>query len=109
MQEDSEAEDEGDLGELSATLDKLRLFDASVYFGKGSMLFTSTDQNQFWDEEISFDVHDVQHANIPAEATLLPPIEVIDMLFDIYYRVRCESLLGLYRICLGMASWWQTD
>ncbi|KAG0042985.1 Transcriptional activator of fatty acid utilization [Gryganskiella cystojenkinii] len=80
------SDDEGDLGELAATLDKLRLFDASVYFGKGSMLFTSTDQNQFWDEEISFDVHDVPHADIPVEATILPPVEVIDALFDVYYR-----------------------
>lgn len=68
-------------------MDKMRLFDASVYFGKGSMLFTSTDQNQFWDEEISFDIHQTHDVDIPQEALVLPPVEVIDALFDIYYQV----------------------
>ncbi|KAI1318997.1 Transcriptional activator of fatty acid utilization [Mortierella claussenii] len=77
--------DEGGLGELAATMDKLRLFDASMYYGKGTMLFTSTDQSQFWDEEISFDVHDAQDIAIPPEALVMPPLEVIDELFDIYY------------------------
>ncbi|KAF9581120.1 hypothetical protein BGW38_001979, partial [Lunasporangiospora selenospora] len=85
VQAESSGDDE-DLGELATTMDKLRLFDASIYFGKGSMLFTSTDQNQFWDEEISFDVHDVHNIDIPIEATILPPVEVIDALFDIYYQ-----------------------
>ncbi|KAF9939194.1 Transcriptional activator of fatty acid utilization [Mortierella alpina] len=80
---DSEGDD--DLGELAATMDKLRLFDASYYFGKGTMLFTSTDKNKFWDEEISFDVHDAQDIDIPPEALIMPPVEVIDTLFDIYY------------------------
>ncbi|KAF9956254.1 hypothetical protein BGZ72_002873 [Mortierella alpina] len=80
---DSEGDDE--LGDLAATMDKLRLFDASYYFGKGTMLFTSTDKNKFWDEEISFDVHDAQDIDIPAEALIMPPVEVIDTLFDIYY------------------------
>ncbi|KAG0203489.1 hypothetical protein BGX28_004242 [Mortierella sp. GBA30] len=79
-------DDEGDMSELATTMDKLRVFDASVYFGKGSMLFTSTDQNNFWDEEISFDVHDAHNVDIPPEALVLPPIEVIDALFDIYYQ-----------------------
>ncbi|KAG0251282.1 Transcriptional activator of fatty acid utilization [Actinomortierella ambigua] len=81
----SDGEEEEELEGLAETMDKLRLFDASVYFGKGSMLFTSTDQNHFWDEEISFDVHDVHDIEIPPEALNLPPIEVIDQLFDIYY------------------------
>lgn len=68
-------------------MDKMRLFDASVYFGKGSMLFTSTDQNLFWDEEISFDIHQTHDVDIPQEALVLPPVEVIDALFDIYYQV----------------------
>ncbi|KAF9285541.1 hypothetical protein BGZ68_003767 [Mortierella alpina] len=80
---DSEGDDE--LGELAATMDKLRLFDASYYFGKGTILFTSTDKNKFWDEEISFDVHDAQDIDIPPEALIMPPVEVIDTLFDIYY------------------------
>ena len=87
MQEDSGGDDEGDLSELAATMDKLRVFDASVYFGKGSMLFTSTDQEKFWDEEISFDVHEARGVDIPPEATVLPPVEVMDALFDIYYQV----------------------
>ncbi|KAG0227215.1 Transcriptional activator of fatty acid utilization [Actinomortierella wolfii] len=78
-------EEEEELEGLAETMDKLRLFDASVYFGKGSMLFTSTDQNHFWDEEISFDVHDVHDIEIPPEALVVPPVEVIDQLFDIYY------------------------
>ncbi|KAG0215453.1 Transcriptional activator of fatty acid utilization [Mortierella sp. NVP41] len=86
MQEDSGGDDEGDLSELAATMDKLRVFDASVYFGKGSMLFTSTDQEKFWDEEISFDVHEARGVDIPPEATVLPPVEVMDSLFDIYYQ-----------------------
>ncbi|KAF9977344.1 hypothetical protein BGZ65_007430, partial [Modicella reniformis] len=86
VQDESEGEDEGEMSELAATLDKLRVFDASVYFGKGSMLFTSTDQNQFWDEEISFDVHDAHNVDIPPEALILPPVEVIDALFEIYYQ-----------------------
>ncbi|KAG0269810.1 Transcriptional activator of fatty acid utilization [Linnemannia exigua] len=86
MQEDSGGDDEGDLSELAATMDKLRVFDASVYFGKGSMLFTSTDQEKFWDEEISFDVHEARGVDIPPEATVLPPVEVMDALFDIYYQ-----------------------
>ncbi|KAG0214800.1 Transcriptional activator of fatty acid utilization [Mortierella sp. GBA30] len=81
----SDGDDDGDLSELAATMDKLRLFDASYYFGKGTMLFTSTDQNKFWDEEISFDVHDAQDIDIPPEALIMPPVEVIDALFDIYY------------------------
>ncbi|CAO3565615.1 unnamed protein product [Mortierella alpina] len=80
---DSEGDDE--LGDLAATMDKLRLFDASYYFGKGTILFTSTDKNKFWDEEISFDVHDAQDIDIPPEALVMPPVEVIDTLFDIYY------------------------
>ncbi|KAG0017880.1 Transcriptional activator of fatty acid utilization [Podila clonocystis] len=83
---DSDGDEEGDLGELAVTMDKMRLFDASVYFGKGSMLFTSTDQNQFWDEEISFDIHETHDVDIPQEALILPPVEVIDALFDIYYQ-----------------------
>lgn len=86
MQEDSGGDDEGDLSELAATMDKLRVFDASVYFGKGSMLFTSTDQEKFWDEEISFDVHEARGVDIPPEATVLPPVEVMDALIDIYYQ-----------------------
>lgn len=86
MHGDSEGDDE--LGELAATMDKLRLFDASYYFGKGTILFTSTDKNKFWDEEISFDVHDAQDIDIPPEALVMPPVEVIDTLFDIYYSVR---------------------
>ncbi|KAF9976796.1 Transcriptional activator of fatty acid utilization [Actinomortierella ambigua] len=81
----SDGEEEEELEGLAQTMDKLRLFDASVYFGKGSMLFTSTDQNHFWDEEISFDVHDVHDIEIPPEALIVPPVEVIDQLFDIYY------------------------
>ena len=69
-------------------MDKLRLFDASMYLGKGTMLFTSTDQNKFWDEEISFDVHESQDIDIPPEGFVMPPVEVIDALFDIYYKVR---------------------
>ncbi|KAI8605605.1 fungal-specific transcription factor domain-containing protein [Dissophora ornata] len=83
-QVDSDGDDEG-LGELAATMDKLRLFDASYYLGKGTMLFTSTDQNQFWDEEISFDVHEAQDFEIPPEAFVLPPLEAIDALFEVYY------------------------
>ncbi|KAG0318420.1 Transcriptional activator of fatty acid utilization [Dissophora globulifera] len=86
LQDDSDGEDEGEISELATTMDKLRVFDASVYFGKGSMLFTSTDQNQFWDEEISFDVHEQHNVDIPSEALILPPIEVIDALFEIYYQ-----------------------
>ncbi|KAF9083462.1 hypothetical protein BGX27_004118, partial [Mortierella sp. AM989] len=73
------------MNELATTMDKLRVFDASVYFGKGSMLFTSTDQNQFWDEEISFDVH-AHNVEMPPESQILPPVEVIDTLFEIYYQ-----------------------
>lgn len=69
-------------------MDKLRLFDASLYLGKGTMLFTSTDQNKFWDEEISFDVHDSQDIDIPPEGFVMPPVEVIDALFDVYFNVR---------------------
>ncbi|KAF9358088.1 hypothetical protein BGX26_002509 [Mortierella sp. AD094] len=86
-QEEGDSDDEGELGELAVTMDKLRLFDASIYYGKGTMLFTSTDQNKFWDEEITFDVHDTPDIVIPPEAFAMPPIEVIDELFDIYYRV----------------------
>jgi len=74
-------------------MDKLRVFDASVYFGKGSMMFTSTDENTFWDEEISFDVHESHNIDIPPEALVLPPIEVIDTLFDIYYQVKPREIL----------------
>ncbi|KAF9966234.1 hypothetical protein BGZ70_002928 [Mortierella alpina] len=86
VQEGSDSDEEGDISELAATMDKLRVFDASVYFGKGSMMFTSTDENTFWDEEISFDVHESHNIDIPPEALVLPPIEVIDTLFDIYYQ-----------------------
>ncbi|KAG0085325.1 hypothetical protein BGZ92_009083 [Podila epicladia] len=82
---DDESRNDGDPGGLAATMDKLRLFDASLYYGKGSIFFTSTDKNHFWDEEISFDVHDVHDIDIPPEATIMPPVEAIDMLFDIYY------------------------
>ncbi|KAI7832418.1 fungal-specific transcription factor domain-containing protein [Gamsiella multidivaricata] len=82
---ESDGDDDSELGELAATMDKLRLFDASYYLGKGTMLFTSTDQNQFWDEEISFDVHDAQDICVPPEAYVMPPVEVIDTLIDIYY------------------------
>ncbi|KAG0342431.1 Transcriptional activator of fatty acid utilization [Podila horticola] len=82
---DDENRNDVDPGGLAATMDKLRLFDASLYYGKGSIFFTSTDKNHFWDEEISFDVHDVHDIEIPPEATIMPPVEAIDMLFDIYY------------------------
>ncbi|KAF9998181.1 Transcriptional activator of fatty acid utilization, partial [Modicella reniformis] len=82
---ESDGDDERDLGELAATMDKLRLFDASFYFGKGTMMFSSTDQNKFWDEEITFDVHDPPNFTIPPEAFVVPPLEVIDTLLDIYY------------------------
>ncbi|KAF9115711.1 Transcriptional activator of fatty acid utilization [Mortierella sp. AM989] len=85
-QVESDSDDEEELGELAVTMDKLRLFDASLYYGKGTMLFTSTDQNKFWDEEITFDVHDTLNIEIPPEAFVMPPIDVIDELFDIYYR-----------------------
>ncbi|KAG0341158.1 hypothetical protein BG004_006123 [Podila humilis] len=85
MDHDDTSRSEGDPGGLAATMDKLRLFDASLYYGKGSIFFTSTDKNHFWDEEISFDVHDVYDIDIPPEATILPPVEAIDMLIDIYY------------------------
>jgi hypothetical protein len=75
-------------------MDKLRVFDASVYFGKGSMLFTSTDQEKFWDEEISFDVHEARGVDIPIGATVLPPVEVMDELFEIYYQVTVIILLN---------------
>ncbi|KAG0328181.1 Kinesin-like protein kif15 [Dissophora globulifera] len=77
--------DEDGLGELAATMDRLRIFDASHYLGKGTMLFTSMDQDKFWDEEITFDVHESYDFQIPAEALIMPPVEVIDALFDIYY------------------------
>lgn len=99
MQEDSGGDDEGDLSELAATMDKLRVFDASVYFGKGSMLFTSTDQEKFWDEEISFDVHEARGVDIPPEATVLPPVEVMDALIDIYYQVTtCASYAPFFGV-----------
>ncbi|KAF9172536.1 Transcriptional activator of fatty acid utilization [Mortierella sp. AD010] len=85
-QDESDSDDDGELGELAVTMDKLRLFDASLYYGKGTMLFTSTDQNKFWDEEITFDVHDTPDIVIPPEAFVMPSVEVIDELFDIYYR-----------------------
>ncbi|KAG0047304.1 hypothetical protein BGZ83_007634 [Gryganskiella cystojenkinii] len=84
-QEDDHEEYDDHVGDLAATMDKLRLFDASMYLGKGTMLFTSTDQNKFWDEEISFDVHDAQDIDLPLEAYTMPPVEVIDALIDIYY------------------------
>ncbi|KAF9431523.1 Transcriptional activator of fatty acid utilization [Entomortierella beljakovae] len=84
--QDEDDSDDGDLGELTVTMDKLRLFDASLYFGKGTMLFTSTDKNTFWDEEITFDVHDPLDIDIPPEAFVMPPVDVIDELFDIYYK-----------------------
>lgn len=90
-QVESDSDDEEELGELAVTMDKLRLFDASLYYGKGTMLFTSTDQNKFWDEEITFDVHDTPNIEIPPEAFVMPPIDVIDELFDIYYRVGPQS------------------
>ncbi|KAG0275991.1 Kinesin-like protein kif15 [Linnemannia exigua] len=83
--DESDSDDGSDLGELAATMDKLRLFDASFYFGKGTMLFTQTDTEKFWDEEISFDVHEAPDIDIPPEALFMPPVEVIDTLFDIYY------------------------
>ncbi|KAF9335983.1 Kinesin-like protein kif15, partial [Linnemannia elongata] len=83
--DESESDDGSDLGELAATMDKLRLFDASFYFGKGTMLFTQTDTEKFWDEEISFDVHEAPDIDIPPEALVVPPLDVIDTLFDIYY------------------------
>lgn len=86
--DESESDDGSDLGELAATMDKLRLFDASFYFGKGTMLFTQTDTEKFWDEEISFDVHEAPDIDIPPEALVMPPLDVIDTLFDIYYSVR---------------------
>lgn len=86
--DESESDDGSDLGELAATMDKLRLFDASFYFGKGTMLFTQTDTEKFWDEEISFDVHEAPDIDIPPEALVVPPLDVIDALFDIYYSVR---------------------
>lgn len=99
MQEDSGGDDEGDLSELAATMDKLRVFDASVYFGKGSMLFTSTDQEKFWDEEISFDVHEARGVDIPPEATVLPPVEVMDALIEIYYQVTtCASCFPFFSL-----------
>lgn len=91
---DDENRNDGDPGGLAATMDKLRLFDASLYYGKGSIFFTSTDKNHFWDEEISFDVHDVHDIDIPPEATIMPPVEAIDMLFDIYYSVSMMLALG---------------
>ena len=57
------------------------------------MMFTSTDENTFWDEEISFDVHESHNIDIPPEALVLPPIEVIDTLFDIYYQVKPREIL----------------
>ncbi|KAF9912162.1 hypothetical protein EC991_000572 [Linnemannia zychae] len=83
--DETDSDDSSDLGELAATMDKLRLFDASFYFGKGTMLFTQTDTEKFWDEEISFDVHEAPDIDIPPEALFMPPLEVIDTLFDIYY------------------------
>ncbi|KAF8946215.1 hypothetical protein BGZ47_001037 [Haplosporangium gracile] len=82
---ESESDDGSDLGELAATMDKLRLFDASFYFGKGTVLFTQTDTEKFWEEEISFDVHEAPDIDIPPEALVMPPLDVIDALFDIYY------------------------
>ncbi|KAF9331867.1 Kinesin-like protein kif15 [Podila minutissima] len=97
---DDESRNDGDPGGLAATMDKLRLFDASLYYGKGSIFFTSTDKNHFWDEEISFDVHDVHDIEIPPEATIMPPVEAIDMLFDIYYSAMLMAAdLGLHRKC----------
>lgn len=52
------------------------------------MLFTQTDTEKFWDEEISFDVHEAPDIDIPPEALVVPPLDVIDTLFDIYYSVR---------------------
>ncbi|KAF9137948.1 Transcriptional activator of fatty acid utilization [Mortierella sp. GBA39] len=83
--DESESDDGSDFGELAATMDKLRLFDASFYFGKGTMMFTHTDTEKFWDEEISFDVHEAPDIDIPPEALVMPPLDVIDALFDIYY------------------------
>ncbi|KAF9583730.1 Transcriptional activator of fatty acid utilization, partial [Lunasporangiospora selenospora] len=85
IQDNSDPGEGVELDDLAVTMDKLRLFDASMYLGKGSMLFTSTDKDFFWDEEISFDVHDMHNIDIPIEALTLPPISVIDELFDIYY------------------------
>lgn len=70
------------------------------------MLFTSTDQNQFWDEEISFDVHDVHNVDIPPEALLLPPIEVMDLLFEIYYQVMPKGLFFQHRfVSMDIGPW----
>ncbi|KAF9929933.1 Transcriptional activator of fatty acid utilization [Linnemannia zychae] len=84
-QVDSEAESGSDLDELAATMDKLRLFDASFYLGKGTMMFSSTDSEKWWDEEITFDVHEAPDIDIPPEALIMPPVDVIDALFEIYY------------------------
>ncbi|KAF9550262.1 Kinesin-like protein kif15 [Mortierella hygrophila] len=83
--DESESDDSSDFDELAATMDKLRLFDASFYFGKGTMMFSHTDTEKFWDEEISFDVHEAPDIDIPPEALVMPPLDVIDALFDIYY------------------------
>ncbi|KAF9180638.1 hypothetical protein BGZ51_006065 [Haplosporangium sp. Z 767] len=82
---ESDGDSDSDLGELAATMDRLRIFDASYYFGKGTIMFSSTDKTKMWDEEISLDVHGAHDIDIPPEALIMPATEVIDALIDIYY------------------------
>ncbi|KAG0264013.1 Transcriptional activator of fatty acid utilization [Mortierella polycephala] len=82
---ESDSDSDSGLGELAATMDRLRIFDASYYFGKGTMMFSSTDKTKMWDEEISLDVHGTHDIDIPPEALIMPATEVIDALIDIYY------------------------